>query len=244
MAKLGLGNGHHHHHPYHKHLHRHMHKHKHEPFNGKLGLGSGHRPHPSRPKPLAFHGQGPPGGPFVILAISAGGQPIFSPRGRMPHAVAECRTVPTQTPLTWYSIQKDIEELRRLKKFRYERLRRKVKAREGKQAKTKTQAPNKINENRKRRQERLMNRVKKIITKQNWWKGDLPEEVFQEALAIAEKRKWGQSDKRTQGYVKNEVVTSADAASSTSADAAPRPALRQFQVEITWSDDKVGDGGR
>ena len=88
-----------------------------------------------------------------------------------------------------------------------------------------------------------MNRVKKIITKQNWWKGDLPEEVFQEALAIAEKRKWEQNDKPAR-YVKNEVVTSADAASSTSADAAPRPALRQFQVEITWSDDKVGDGGR
>ena len=159
----------------------------------------------------------------------------------MPH-------VATQTRLTWYRIQKDIEELRRLKKFRYERLRRKVKAREGKQAKTKTQAPKKINEYRKRRQERLMNRVKKIITKQNWWKGDLPEEVFQEALAIAEKEKWGQSDKRTQRYVKNEVVTSADAASSTSADAAssspsavPPP---RFKVEITWSDDKVGDCDR
>ena len=89
-----------------------------------------------------------------------------------------------------------------------------------------------------------MNRVKKIITKQNSWEGDLSEEVFQEALAIAEKETWGQSDKRTQRYVKNEVVTSADAASSTSADAAPRPALRQFKVAITWSDDKVGDGGR
>ena len=108
--------------------------------------------------------------------------------------------------------------------------------------KKKTQAPKTTTQNRKRKQERLMNRVKKIITKQNWWKGDLPEEVFQEALAIVEKRK--QSDKRTQRYVKNEVVTSADAASSTSADAAPRPALRQFKVEITWSDDKVGDGGR
>ena len=86
-----------------------------------------------------------------------------------------------------------------------------------------------------------MNRVKKIITKQNWWKGDLPEEVFQEGLAIAEKEKWGQ---RTQVVVKNKVVTSADAASSTSADAAPRPALRQFKVAITWSDDKVGDGDR
>ena len=163
----------------------------------------------------------------------------------MPHAVAECRTVPTQTRLTWYSIQKDIEELRRLKKFRYERLRRKVKAREGKQAKTKTQAPKRINENRKRGQERLMNRVKKIITKQNWWKGDLPEEVFQEALAMAEKEKRG---RRTQVDVKNKVVTSADAASSTSADAAssspsavPPP---RFKVEITWSDDKVGDGDR
>ena len=39
-----------------------------------------HRPHPSRPRPLAFHGQGPPGGPFVILAISAEGQSIFSPK--------------------------------------------------------------------------------------------------------------------------------------------------------------------
>ena len=86
-----------------------------------------------------------------------------------------------------------------------------------------------------------MNRVKKIITKQNWWKGDLPEEVFQEALAIAEKEMWG---RRTQVVVKNKAVTSADAASSTSADAAPRPALRQFKVEITWSDDKVGDGDR
>ena len=36
-----------------------------------------------------------------------------------------------------------------------------------------------------------MNRVKKMITEQNWWKGDLPEEVFQEALAIAEKREVG-----------------------------------------------------
>ena len=87
-------------------------------------------------------------------------------------------------------------------------------------------------------------RVEKTGIKRNWWTGDLPEEVFQEALAIAEKEKWGQSDKRKQRYVKNEVITSADAASSTSADAAPRPALRQFQVEITWSDDKVGDGGR
>ena len=85
----------------------------------------------------------------------------------------------------------------------------------------------------------VIQRVKRIITKRNCWKGGLPEEVFQEALAIAEKEKWG---RRTQVDVKNKVVTSADAASSTSADAAPRPALRQFQVEITWSDDKVGDG--
>ena len=94
----------------------------------------------------------------------------------------------------------------------------------------------------------LIKRVKKIITKRNWWKGDLPEEVFQEALAIAEKEKRGQIDKRTQRYVKKKVVTSADAASSTSADAAssspsavPPP---RFKVEITWSDDKVGDGDR
>ena len=91
----------------------------------------------------------------------------------------------------------------------------------------------------------LIKRVKKIITKRNSWKGDLPEEVFQEALAIAEKEKWG---RRTQVVVKNKAVTSADAASSTSADAAssspsavPPP---RFKVEITWSDDKVGDGDR
>ena len=91
----------------------------------------------------------------------------------------------------------------------------------------------------------IRKRVKKIITKRNSWKGDLPEEVFQEALATAEKEKWG---RRAQVVVKNKVVTSADAASSTSADAAssspsavPPP---RFKVEITWSDDKVGDGGR
>ena len=90
-----------------------------------------------------------------------------------------------------------------------------------------------------------MNRVKKIITEQNSWKGDLSEEVLQEALEIAEKEQWG---RRTQVVVKNKVVTSADAASSTSADAAssspsavPPP---RFKVEITWSDDKVGDGDR
>ena len=93
-----------------------------------------------------------------------------------------------------------------------------------------------------------MNRVKKIITEQKGWLGNLPEEVFQEALAIAEKMKWGQSDKRTQRYVKNEVVTSADAASSISAGAASSspsavPPLR-FKVEITLGDDKVGDGDR
>ena len=88
-------------------------------------------------------------------------------------------------------------------------------------------------------------RVENIGIKRNWWKGDLPEEVFQEALAIAEKEMWG---RRTQVVVKNKVVTSADAASSTSADAAssspsavPPP---RFKVEITWSDDKVGDGDR
>ena len=91
----------------------------------------------------------------------------------------------------------------------------------------------------------LTNRVKKIRTKRNWWKGDLPEAVFQEALATAEKEKRG---RRTQVVVKNKVVASADAASSTSADAAssspsavPPP---RFKVEITWSDDKVGDGDR
>ena len=88
-----------------------------------------------------------------------------------------------------------------------------------------------------------MNRVKKILTEQKGWLGNLPEEVFHEALAIAEKRKWEQSDKPPR-YVKKDLVTSADAASSTSADAAPRPALRQFKVAITWSDDKVGDGDR
>ena len=73
----------------------------------------------------------------------------------------------------------------------------------------------------------------------------MPEEVFQEALATAKKEKWG---RRTQVVVKNKAVTSADAASSTSADAAssspsavPPP---RFKVEITWSDDKVGDGDR
>ena len=88
-------------------------------------------------------------------------------------------------------------------------------------------------------------RVEKIGNKRNWWKGDLPEEVFQEALATAKKEKWG---RRTQVVVKNKAVTSADAASSTSADAAssspsavPPP---RFKVEITWSDDKVGDGDR
>ena len=159
----------------------------------------------------------------------------------MPH-------VATQTRKTWYRIQKDIEELRRLKNIRKADKWQKEKARGRKQANKKTQAPKTTTQNRKRKQERLMNRVKKIITKQNWWKGDLPEEVFQEALAIAEKEKWGQIDKRTQRYVKKKVVTSADAASSTSADAAssspsavPPP---RFKVEITWSDDKVGDGDR
>ena len=115
----------------------------------------------------------------------------------------------------------------------------------GNQAKTKTQAPKRITENRKRKQKRLMNRVKKMITEQNWWKGDLPEEVFQEALATAETEKWG---RRVQVVVKNKELTSADAASSTSVDAAssspsavPPP---RFKVEITWSDDKVGDGDR
>ena len=86
-------------------------------------------------------------------------------------------------------------------------------------------------------------RVEKTGIKRNWWKGDLSEEVFQEALATAEKEKWG---RRTQVVVKNKVVTSADAASSTSADAASsspsagRPP-RRFKVKTTWSDGKVGD---
>ena len=88
-------------------------------------------------------------------------------------------------------------------------------------------------------------RVEKTGIKRNWWKGDLPEEVFQEALATAEKEKWG---RRTQVVVKNKKLTSANATSSISADAAssspsavPPP---RFKVEITWSDDKVGDGDR
>ena len=70
----------------------------------------------------------------------------------------------------------------------------------------------------------------------------MPEEVFQEALATAEKEKRG---RRTQVVVKNKAVTSADAASSTSADAASSsPSAvppQRFTVEITWSDGKVGD---
>ena len=88
-------------------------------------------------------------------------------------------------------------------------------------------------------------RVQKTGTKRNWWKGDLPEEVFQEALATSENEKWG---RRTQVVVKNKKLTSADATSSISAGAASSspsavPPLR-FKVEITLSDDKVGDGDR
>ena len=59
-------------------------------------------------------------------------------------------------------------------------------------------------------------RVEKTGIKRNWWKEDLPETVFQEALATAEKEKRGR---------RMQVVV-------------PPP---RFKVEITWSDGKVGD---
>ena len=156
----------------------------------------------------------------------------------MPH-------VATQTRLTGSRIGEIWEELRRLKNIRHCAKWKRKKNLERKQVKKNAGATKQM---MRFKRSALTNRVKKIRTKQNWWKGDLPEEVFQEALAIAEKRKWEQSDKRAQRYVNNEVVTSADAASSTSADAAssspsavPPP---RFKVEITWGDDKVGDGDR
>ena len=158
----------------------------------------------------------------------------------MPHVATQTRKFLRKS---WYRIQKDIEELRRLKNIRHVDKWKKKKDQERKQAKKETAGATKRVINF--RPCLLIKRVKKIITKRNSWKGDLPEDVFQEALAIAEKEKWG---RRTQVVVKNKVVTSADAASSTSADAAssspsavPPP---RFKVEITWSDDKVGEGDR
>ena len=158
----------------------------------------------------------------------------------MPHVATQTRKFLRKT---WYRIQKDIEELRRLKNIRHVDKWKKKKAREREQAKKTSAGATKQMMGFKR--SALTNRVKKIRTKRNWWKGDLPEEEFQEALATAEKEKWG---RRTQVVVKNKAVTSADAASSTSADAASSsPSAvppQRFKVEITWSDDKVGDGDR
>ena len=143
----------------------------------------------------------------------------------MPH-------VDTQTRLTGSRIDEVWEELRRLRTSRKCVKYREKKKLERQQAKETSAGATKQMMGVKRSV--LTNRVKKIRTKRNWWKGDLPEEVFQEALATAEKEKRG---RRTQVVVKNKVVTSADAASSTSADAAssspsavPPP---RFKVEIT-----------
>ena len=155
----------------------------------------------------------------------------------MPHVATQTRKFLRKT---WSRIQKDIEELRRLKNMRNVDKWKKTKHQERKQAKKETAGATKRVINF--RPCLLIKRVKKIITKRNSWKGDLPEEVFQEAMATAEKEKRG---RRTQVVVKNEAVTSANATSSISADAAssspsavPPP---RFKVEITWSDDKVGD---
>ena len=154
----------------------------------------------------------------------------------MPH-------VDTQTWLTGSRIDEVWQELRRLRNIIKSVKHRKKKKLERQQAKETSAGATK----QKKGFKRLVatKRVETTGIKRNWWKGDLPEDVFQEALAIAEKEMWG---RRTQVVVKNKVVTSADAASSTSADAAssspsavPPP---RFKVEITWSDDKVGDGDR
>ena len=154
----------------------------------------------------------------------------------MPHEDTQTRLIGSRIDEVW-------QELRRLRNIRKVAKHTKKKKLERQQAKETSAGATKQMMGFKRSV--LTNRVKKIRTKRNWWKGDLPEEVFQEALAIAEKEMWG---RRTQVVVKNKVVTSADAASSTSADAAssspsavPPP---RFKVEITWSDDKVGDGDR
>ena len=154
----------------------------------------------------------------------------------MPH-------VDTQTRLTGSRIDEVWQELRRLRNIRKGVKHRKKKKLERQQAKETSAGATKQMMGFKRWV--ATKRVEKTGIKRNWWKGDLPEKVFQEALATAEKEKWG---RRTQVVVKNEAVTSANATSSISADAAssspsavPPP---RFKVEITWSDDTVGDGDR
>ena len=151
----------------------------------------------------------------------------------MPH-------VATQTRLTGSRIAEIWEELRRLRNSRHVAKYNKKKNLEREQSKKNAGATKQMMGFKRCV---VTKRVEKTGIKRNWWKGDLPEKVFQEALATAEKEKWG---RRTQVVVKNEAVTSANATSSISADAAssspsavPPP---RFKVEITLSDANVGDG--